>query len=106
MRRAPSALPARISGLTKYIELAVSPLQELEAVSDTCLLVTNPPYGERITSPDIFGLYADLGSFLKHKFTGNKTWSSALDDCLFKIGLKPSRKIELLNGALECLYCE
>ena len=95
------------AGLTKYIELAVSPLQELEAVSDTCLLVTNPPYGERITSPDIFGLYADLGSFLKHKFTGNKAWViSSHDDCLFKIGLKPSRKIELLNGALECLYCE
>ena len=95
------------AGLTKYIDLKVCPLQELEAVKDTCLLVTNPPYGERITSPDIFGLYAALGTFLKHKFTGNTAWViSSHEDCLFKIGLKPSQKVPLLNGALECLYCQ
>ena len=95
------------AGLNKYIHLSASPLQELEAITGNCLMVTNPPYGERITSPDIYALYAALGTFLKHKFTGNTAWViSSHEDCLFKIGLKPSQKVPLLNGALECLYCQ
>lgn len=95
------------AGLTKYIELNAVSLQQLDTVNDKCLMVTNPPYGERITSNDIFGLYAAVGTYLKHKFTGNTAWViSSQEDLLFKIGLKPSRKVELLNGSLECLYCK
>ena len=97
----------RSAGLNKYIELKVLPVQQLEAPSDHCLMVTNPPYGERITSPDIFGLYASLGTVLKHKFTGCSAWViSSHEECLDKIGLKPSKKIQLLNGSLDCLYCQ
>lgn len=97
----------RSAGLNKYIELKVLPMQQLEAPSDHCLMVTNPPYGERITSPDIFGLYASLGTVLKHKFTGCSAWViSSHEECLDKIGLKPSKKIQLLNGSLDCLYCQ
>ena len=97
----------RSAGLNKYIELKVLPVQQLEAPSDHCMMVTNPPYGERITSPDIFGLYASLGTVLKHKFTGCSAWViSSHEECLDKIGLKPSKKIQLLNGSLDCLYCQ
>ncbi|MBP1663232.1 MAG: rRNA ((2)-)-methyltransferase [Bacteroidetes bacterium] len=97
----------RSAGLNKYIELKVLPVQQLEAPSDHCLMVTNPPYGERITSPDIFGLYASLGTVLKHKFAGSSAWViSSHEECLDKIGLKPSKKVQLLNGSLECLYCQ
>ena len=95
------------AGLSKYIDLRVNPLQDANAPEGKCLMVTNPPYGERITSPDIFGLYASMGTFLKHKFTGNSAWViSSHEECLFKIGLKPSQKVSLLNGSLECLYCK
>ncbi len=97
----------RSAGLNKYIELKVLPVQQLEAPSDHCMMVTNPPYGERITSPDIFGLYASLGTVLKHKFAGSSAWViSSHEECLDKIGLKPSKKVQLLNGSLDCLYCQ
>lgn len=94
------------TGLSKYIELQVMPVQKLEAPADNCMIVTNPPYGERITSDDIYGLYAALGTTVKHKFAGSSVWViSSHEECLDKIGLKPSEHIRLLNGSLDCWYC-
>jgi putative N6-adenine-specific DNA methylase len=68
-------------------------------------MVTNPPYGERLISDDLFNLYREMGAALKHRFTGNEAWViSSHIDCLAAIGLKPSKKIDLLNGALECEF--
>lgn len=97
----------RAAGLTKYIKLKILPLQKLNPPTGKCLIVTNPPYGERITSNNLFKLYEDIGSMLKHKFAGNTAWViSSHEECLQRIGLKPSKKIKLLNGALQCLYCQ
>lgn len=94
------------TGLGKYIELQVMPVQKLEAPAENCMIVTNPPYGERITSDDIYGLYASLGTTVKHKFAGSTVWViSSHEECLDKIGLKPTERIRLLNGALDCWYC-
>jgi len=94
------------AGLGKYMELQVMPVQKLEAPAPNCMIVTNPPYGERIQSDDIYGLYAALGTTVKHKFTGSTVWViSSHDECLDKIGLKPTERIGLLNGALDCWYC-
>ena len=94
------------TGLSKYIQLQTTPIQNLELPAPDCMVVTNPPYGERITSDDIYGLYAALGTTMKHKFTGSTVWViSSHEECLDKIGLKPSERIRLLNGALDCWYC-
>ena len=67
--------------------------------------MTNPPYGERLLSDDLFGLYAQLGETLKHKFTGSTAWViSSHVDCLQRVGLRPSAKVKLLNGALDCEF--
>ena len=45
------------------------------------------------------------GERLKHAFAGNDAWIlSYRDECFDQIGLKPSIKIELYNGALECQF--
>ncbi|MDO9152587.1 MAG: THUMP domain-containing protein [Paludibacter sp.] len=93
------------AGLSKYIELQVKGVKDLEAPAGECLIVVNPPYGERITSPDIFEVYASLGTTMKHRFAGSNFWViSSHEECLDKIGMKPSERISLLNGALECSY--
>ncbi len=93
------------AGLSKYIELTSMPLQKIEVERHDCLVVTNPPYGERITSPDIVKLYADLGTCMKHKFLNSEVWViSSADDLLKHIGLKPARRIRLTNGQLDCWY--
>jgi len=93
------------AGLMKHIELQRKSVADLEAPVENCMLVTNPPYGERITSDDIYGLYASLGAMMKHRFTGNTCWViSSHEECLDKIGLRPTERIKLLNGNLDCWF--
>ena len=70
------------------------------------LVILNPPYGERLAQDkDILRLYAEMGTALKHQFTGATAWIiSSNEDALKCIGLKPSRRIHLMNGELECLF--
>lgn len=68
-----------------------------------CLMITNPPYGERITTSDILGLYETIGTKLKQQFVGNDAWViSCHEACFDRIGMRPSTKYALYNGALPC----
>ncbi len=70
------------------------------------LVIMNPPYGERLAQDkDVMRLYADMGTALKHRFTGATAWIiSSNEEALKCIGLKPSRRIHLMNGELDCLF--
>ena len=70
------------------------------------LVMLNPPYGERLASnKDMEELYAKIGTALKHQFTGSTAWIISSNDAAMKcIGLKPSRKLRLLNGELDCQF--
>ena len=95
------------AGVGKCIELSIKPLQEYTEIPGTgkCVIVTNPPYGERISSKDLLGLYENIGERLKHVFIGCETWIlSYRYECFEKIGLRPSAKIKLMNGGLDCEF--
>lgn len=95
----------KAAGLQKYIEIECRPIADFVPMTEPTLMVTNPPYGERILSDDLFGLYREMGSALKHRFVGNTAWViSSHTDCLAAIGMKPSEKIELKNGDLDCEF--
>jgi putative N6-adenine-specific DNA methylase len=94
------------TGLKKYIELRILPFQNMEKPpAEKGIIITNPPYGERLKSNDLLETYAILGERLKHVFSGFKAWvlSSNLEG-FDQIGLKPSSKIKLINGSLDCEY--
>lgn len=91
------------AGVADCVTVERRPVQQFEQPSEPTLMVTNPPYGERITSPDLLGLYRSLGERLKHQFVGNTAWVICNRAELFdQIGLKPSVRIPLFNGALDC----
>jgi len=93
------------AGLAKYIELKVQPFQQMNEAPKPGILVTNPPYGERISVKDLLGLYTMIGERLKHVFMGYNAWIlSYKDECFDKIGLHPKEKMKLMNGSLECQY--
>lgn len=95
----------RSAGLNKYIDLEVKPFQQYTEGPKPGILVTNPPYGERISSRDLMGLYGMIGERLKHAFQDYRAWIiSYKDECFDKIGLRPAEKIKLMNGSLECEY--
>lgn len=91
--------------LEKYIETEVCPIQEQAEPHTPCLIVTNPPYGERLAPRDLADIYKALGSKLKHLYTGGEAWIiSSSQEGFNNIGLKPSERHRLMNGQLECEY--
>lgn len=69
------------------------------------LAVFNPPYDLRITSSDIEELYKEIGDTLKQHYGGSTAWIISSNMSAFKhVGLRPSRKIPLFNGPLECKF--
>ncbi len=67
-------------------------------------IVMNPPYGERLEEDnDMLEFYGEMGTKLKHYYEGSDAWIlSANLRALKFVGLRPSRKIKLFNGPLEC----
>ena len=67
-------------------------------------VIFNPPYGERIDL-GVTDFYEKVGTTLKHKYEGCSIWiiSSDIENMKF-IGLRPSRKIKVMNGKLECSF--
>ncbi len=95
----------KAAGVTKDVILKIQPFQQFEQPAEKSIIITNPPYGERISSGDLLDLYQMIGERLKHAFIGNDAWIlSYRDECFDQIGLKPSVKIPLFNGALECQF--
>ena len=100
----------RAAGLSKDITIEEADFKETpltlpaeEEVPAHPLIVTNPPYGERISTPDLLGLYRTIGQKLKFEHTGGEAWIlSYREECFEQIGLRPSLKTPLYNGSLEC----
>ncbi|WP_280121948.1 THUMP domain-containing class I SAM-dependent RNA methyltransferase [Duncaniella muricolitica] len=94
------------AGVDEYINLRVRSLQhwdEAPAGGTPGVMVTNPPYGERINPEDIENLYRTIGTKLKKVFCGYHAWViSSNEDCLAHIGLTPSLREQLQNGGLDC----
>ena len=95
----------KAAGVSKDVILKLQPFQQFEKPAEKSILITNPPYGERISTNDLLGLYSMIGERLKHAFTGNTAWIlSYREECFDQIGLKATNKIPLFNGALECEF--
>lgn len=95
----------KAAGVSKDIILKIQPFQQFEAPKEKAILITNPPYGERISTNNLLGLYQMIGERLKHAFQGSDAYIlSYREECFEQIGLKPSQKIPLYNGSLECEF--
>jgi putative N6-adenine-specific DNA methylase len=68
------------------------------------LLVTNPPYGERLgRAADLESLYRALGDTFKRALPGSTACVLTGNQELAKlIGLRPTRKLPVFNGPIEC----
>ena len=105
---------ARSAGVSKIVDVQQQDFYEFEWTSPTpdeaspsegAIIITNPPYGERITTDDILDLYATIGQRLKQHFAGNDAWIlSSHEECFAKIGFRPSTKFALYNGSLPCEF--
>ena len=97
------------AGLQRDIEVKQIRVQELRLAdqdTDGALVMINPPYGERLAQDkDVLNLYKDMGTALKHQFSGATAWIiSSNDEALKCIGLRPAKRLQLMNGDLDCWF--
>ena len=96
-------LNVRAAGLTADITIGQQDFKDFTQPREKSIIVTNPPYGERISTPNLLDTYRMIGERLKHQFIGGDAWVLTYrEECFEQIGLKPSVKIPLYNGSLEC----
>ena len=93
------------AGVKDVVSVEQRDFYEFEQPVEKAIMITNPPYGDRITSDDIFDLYETIGRNLKHNFVGNDAWIISHHEELFaKIGFRASTRFALFNGSLECEF--
>jgi putative N6-adenine-specific DNA methylase len=93
------------AGLSRYVEIKKCSITNFEPASDAGLIVTNPPYGERLKEEDLLEFYSQIGQTFKHRCSGKSAWVICSNvEYLQNMGLKPARKIKLMNGELPCEY--
>lgn len=95
---------AYLSKLIRIEQRSFDDLQASEFPSEG-LIITNPPYGERLRPEDIDDLYKRFGDVLKKQFAGYTAWIISADSTALKnVGLRTSEKHTLFNGPLVCGY--
>jgi putative N6-adenine-specific DNA methylase len=92
------------AGLLDAVDLRSGDFLDAQAPAAVGVLVCNPPYGVRLEEQEaLAGTYPDWGRVLKQGFSGWTACFLSADTRLPKgLGLRPSRKTPLFNGALEC----
>jgi putative N6-adenine-specific DNA methylase len=96
------------AGLTYTVKLKRADVLDINAPTETGVLVTNPPYGVRLSDDAaLAAFYPKLGDALKRRFPGWRAYFFTADLRLPKlIGLAASKRTPLFNGPLECRLFE
>ncbi|MEO8385199.1 MAG: THUMP domain-containing protein [Betaproteobacteria bacterium] len=96
------------NGLIDFVHLKQVSILEVSAPASSGVLVTNPPYGERLgDTTDLADLYPKLGDWMKQKFAGWRAYFFTGDPQLTKgVRLSASKRTPLFNGKIECRLFE
>ncbi len=96
------------AGMSNIIEIQQRDIAEFEQPTEKAIMITNPPYGERIGAVkggNLEELYATIGERLKHAFVGCDAWIiSNREEFFANVGMRPSTKYALFNGNIECEF--
>lgn len=97
----------RFAGLQEGIQLKEVSFEESTPPAEKGFIVCNPPYDERIRLDDAIAFYKMIGNTLKRNYSGYTAWFISSDLASLKfIGLRPSKKITVYNGPLECRFVQ
>ena len=90
--------------IRKNIEVEEGNFFKMDPADEKGILLFNPPYGERLGESDqMQEFYAEIGSRLKHAYSGWKAFIISSDiEAMKFVGLKADKKYPLMNGKLDC----
>lgn len=91
--------------LNRMISIVRSDMKDHMPPAPRGMMITNPPYGERLQKDDMNGFYKSIGSHLKKNYNDWQAWMITSNfEALNHVGLRPQHKHTLYNGPLECKF--
>jgi len=98
---------AEAAGVSSCIAVAKHHFEEVRPAGPPGLVVTNPPYGERLALPRAAALFRRIGDWLVQQCGG---WRAAIlapdTPAVGNLGLRPTHRIPLMNGPIACRLIE
>lgn len=89
----------------EYISIEKRNFFDITEEQSVVHIVSNSPYGERLEEGDMNIFCKKMGDILKRYYPGSVAWIIQCNEVAMKhFGLKPSRKISLMNGPLTCKF--
>ena len=61
-------LNVKAAGLSQLVTVEQQDFKNFKKPAEKSIIITNPPYGERISTPNLLGTYKMIGERLKHEF--------------------------------------
>lgn len=97
---------AQKAGVSDQINFVCRDMREAERTGDLGVIITNPPYGERLLSrAEIETLYRDFGKIYSQKFEDYSLYAlTNVSDFERLIKKKAQKKRKIYNGKLECAF--
>ena len=106
-RRAVTAasINAMAAGLDTLVQFEKDAFDKATPPAAAGTLMMNPPYDERLRLSEVEGFYKSIGDTFKKNWPGWTAWVlSSNKEAMKFVGLRASRRIELINGSLECTF--
>ncbi len=98
---------AEAAGVAPFIRIEQKHFEQAQPIAGRGLVVTNPPYGERLPLPRAGALFRRLGDWLVAQCGGWRAAFLAADTpAAGQLGLRPTHRVPLMNGPIACRLLE
>jgi len=98
---------AAAAGVADHVAITRCHFEEVRPQGGPGLVVTNPPYGERLPLPRAGALFRRLGDWLVGQCGGWRAAILAADTpAAGHLGLRPAHRVPLMNGPIACRLLE
>jgi putative N6-adenine-specific DNA methylase len=98
---------AKLAGVDHLIHFQTRPVAKLSHPRKYGFIVTNPPYGERLTGAEedsIRKLYKELGDAYKRLDTWSMYLITSFNGCEEALGVKAAKNRKIYNGMLKTYF--
>lgn len=98
---------SQAAGVSAGVVIEQKHFEQVTPAEPHGLIVTNPPYGERLPLPRAAAVFRRFGDWLVARCGGWRAAILAADTpAARQLGLRPARRVPLTNGAIACRLME
>ena len=95
---------AKRAGVVRDIRFSAGDMRSFSSSEPCGVLISNPPYGERLKAADLQGLYRDFGKMYRSLPDWSCYFLSGYDGAQRAFGGRPDKMRRLWNAGIACTF--